>query len=222
MDVIKQYHDHGRETMTADPIESTHFLEPNEKPFEKSIWIPGEAAAHKRLDEFVKFDFKEYAKMRDFPVANLKTVLGTRTSGLSPYLSVGSISIRQIIEKIHPNAAKIEESIFMNELIWRDFYRHILHYFPKVCRGEPFKKEAKNLKWDNPEGKLQVWMQGKTGYPIVDAGMRQLNTTGWMHNRLRMICASFLVKDLLIDWKLGEQYFMQQLIDGELREIYLT
>ncbi len=102
----------------------------------------------------------------------------------------------------------------MNELIWREFYRHLLTYYPALCKHRPFIAWTDRVCWNPAQKALIAWQKGETGYPIVDAAMRQLNETGWMHNRLRMIVASFLVKDLLIDWREGERYFMSQLVDG--------
>ncbi|HCO5344734.1 TPA: deoxyribodipyrimidine photo-lyase [Escherichia coli] len=107
-------------------------------------------------------------------------------------------------------------SVWLNELIWREFYRHLITYHPSLCKHRPFIAWTDRVQWQSNPAHLQAWQEGKTGYPIVDAAMRQLNSTGWMHNRLRMITASFLVKDLLIDWREGERYFMSQLIDGDL------
>lgn len=105
---------------------------------------------------------------------------------------------------------------WLNELIWREFYRHLLVAWPDLCRHRPFIPWTAQIRWrDDPAG-LQRWQQGMTGFPLVDAAMRQLNRCGWMHNRLRMLTASFLVKDLLIDWRLGERYFLRQLLDGDL------
>jgi len=105
--------------------------------------------------------------------------------------------------------------IFIGELIWRDFYKQILWEFPHVATGS-FRPEYDRVEWDNDRRKFEIWCQGRTGFPIVDAAMRQLNQTGWMHNRLRMIVASFLTKDLLISWQWGERYFMEKLFDGDL------
>lgn len=105
---------------------------------------------------------------------------------------------------------------WLNELIWREFYRHLLVAYPRLCQHHPFIGWTDAVRWNDSEQQLIAWQKGQTGYPIVDAAMRQLNETGWMHNRLRMISASFLVKDLLIDWRLGERYFMSQLLDGDL------
>jgi deoxyribodipyrimidine photo-lyase len=105
---------------------------------------------------------------------------------------------------------------WLNELIWREFYRHLLVAFPRLSRGQNFNLLGKNIQWRNDADEFSAWCKGQTGYPIVDAAMRQLNQTGWMHNRLRMVVASFLTKHLLIDWRWGEKYFRQHLIDGDL------
>jgi deoxyribodipyrimidine photo-lyase len=107
------------------------------------------------------------------------------------------------------------ERCWLNELAWRDFYRHILAAYPRVCKGRPFKLDTDKLPWQTNEDLYQAWCQGKTGVPIVDAAMRQLNATGWMHNRLRMIVAMFLTKHLMIDWRLGEAYFYSRLADAD-------
>jgi deoxyribodipyrimidine photo-lyase len=104
---------------------------------------------------------------------------------------------------------------WQQELAWREFYQHALHFFPDLAQG-PYREQWKRFPWENNEAHFQAWCEGCTGYPIVDAAMRQLNETGWMHNRCRMIVASFLTKDLIIDWRWGEKYFMQKLVDGDL------
>jgi len=106
--------------------------------------------------------------------------------------------------------------IWVSELAWRDFYAHVMVGFPRVSMHRPFKAKTEAIKWRDNQNDLEAWQEGRTGYPIVDAGMRQLNQTGWMHNRLRMVTAMFLTKHLLIDWRLGERYFMENLIDGDL------
>ena len=104
----------------------------------------------------------------------------------------------------------------MNELIWREFYKHLLVGFPRLSKGENFQRRYDAVPWDDDEQEFQAWCRGQTGYPLVDAGMRQLLTTGWMHNRVRMVCAMFLTKHLLIDWRRGERFFMRHLVDGDL------
>ena len=137
---------------------------------------------------------------------NLPAVKGTSQLGI--HLRFGTVSIREIGRQ-----CKDLSTTFLNELIWRDFYHAILWHFPHVRRGEAFKKEYELIEWENNETYFEKWCAGKTGYPIVDAGMRELNATGFMHNRVRMIVASFLTKHLLIDWRWGEMYFAQKLLD---------
>ena len=147
---------------------------------------------------------KNYAERRNFPAIE-------GTSRLSVHLRFGTVSIRDLARK-----AKDLSETWLNELIWRDFYFNILYHFPRVGQGHAFRKEYENIAWRNNEIEFQKWCEGKTGYPIVDAGIREMNTTGYMHNRVRMIVASFMVKHLLIDWRWGEAYFAKKLIDFDL------
>ena len=143
------------------------------------------------------------------------------TSGLSPYLRFGMLSARQAAwaarraeAQAMDAAARLGAETWLNELIWREFYAAILYHFPFV-RQMAFRPELREISWRDAPADFAAWVDGRTGYPVVDAAMRQLQTTGWMHNRARMITASFLTKDLLIDWRLGERYFMQHLLDGD-------
>ena len=144
---------------------------------------------------------KSYAQDRDFPAK-------PGTSRLSVHLRFGTISIRSLVRK-----AVGKSEVWLNELIWRDFYFNILHHFPHISEGHSFRKEYDRMNWRNNEEEFKAWCEGRTGYPIVDAGMRELNATGFMHNRVRMIVASFLVKHLLVDWRWGEAYFAEKLLD---------
>ena len=146
---------------------------------------------------------RNYKEQRDIP-----SIQGT--SRLSVHLRFGTISIRELADE----AGALNET-FLNELIWRDFYHMILWHFPKVV-GNAFKPEYDKINWRNNEKEFEAWCNGQTGYPIVDAGMRELNITGFMHNRVRMIVASFLTKHLLIDWRWGEAYFAKKLLDFDL------
>lgn len=146
---------------------------------------------------------KEYGDKRNFPAIH-------GTSRLGVHYRFGTVSIREKAAK----AIGLSET-YLNELIWRDFYSQILHHFPHIVK-ESFRKKYDNIDWRNNKEEFEAWCQGKTGYPIVDAGMRELNTTGYMHNRVRMIAASFLTKHLLIDWRWGEAYFAQKLLDYDL------
>lgn len=144
---------------------------------------------------------KKYTDQRNFPGIN-------GTSKLGVHLRFGTISIRKLVQYSLP----LNET-FLNELIWRDFYFSILHHFPHISTGKAFRQEYDLISWSNNETEFEKWCNGKTGYPIVDAGMRELNETGFMHNRVRMIVASFLTKHLLIDWRWGEAYFAKKLLD---------
>lgn len=144
-----------------------------------------------------------YAEERDYPAKDI-------TSRLGIHLRFGTVSIRKIMSQ-----AKGKSEIFMNELIWREFFMCILYHYPDAV-DHNFNRKYDAVKWRNNEKEFELWCKGKTGYPIVDAGMRELNETGFMHNRVRMIVASFLCKHLLIDWKWGEAYFAEKLLDYEL------
>ncbi|MDD3688082.1 MAG: deoxyribodipyrimidine photo-lyase, partial [Bacteroidales bacterium] len=155
------------------------------------------------VKEFNHDAIKDYHNYRDFPSKDLGTYLG-------PHLRFGTISIRQLMREYFSS-----NETFISELIWREFFMQILYHFPK-SEKENFKKQYDTVKWRNNEDEFEKWCKGETGYPIVDAGMRQLNSTGYMHNRVRMITASFLCKHLLIDWRWGEAYFAAKLLDYEL------
>ncbi len=146
---------------------------------------------------------KQYTEQRDFPAIN-------GTSKLGIHLRFGTLSVRKLL------AYAIERNqTFVNELIWRDFYQQILWHFPYVVKGA-FRKEYNDIEWSKDEKLFQSWCQGQTGYPLVDAGMRELNATGYMHNRVRMVVASFLTKHLLLNWQWGEAYFAEKLLDFDL------
>lgn len=165
---------------------------------------PGMSGARMLFEEFAAGRIKRYGALRDFPA--IKGV-----SYLSVHLRFGTISIRELVRSALAN----EADIWLSELIWRDFYFMILDRFPHVV-GHAFKPDYDAIQWEDwPEG-FAAWCEGRTGYPLVDAAMRQLNFSGWMHNRLRMVVASFLTKDLGIDWRLGEKYFAEQLNDFDL------
>ena len=153
-------------------------------------------------DDFKTDIIESYDQTRDYPHME-------GTTRLSLHLRFGTVSIRELAR-----VAKSHNEKFFNELIWRDFYQMILYHFPKSV-NEPFKAKYAAVKWENNEDHFKTWCEGKTGYPLVDAGMRQLNETGYMHNRVRMLVASFLTKHLLIDWRWGESYFANKLLDYE-------
>ena len=186
---------------------------PEAKPLKQ--FPAGEAEAERRLQGFLEDHVQDYREHR-----NRLDLDGTST--LSPYFRFGMLSSRravasimQILNSAPASYAKEGAETWLNELIWREFYHSILYHFPYVSR-KAFRPELRSIEWNNfPEG-LDAWKIGNTGYPVVDASMRQLAALGWMHNRGRMIAASFLVKDLLIDWQEGEEWFMRFLVDGDL------
>ena len=179
------------------------------------LWPAGEEEAHDRLNRFLDEDIKQYKAKRDIPSE-------AATSQLSPYLAMGAISSTQCMHAaLSLNHGSLSEgnqgvSTWINELIWREFYKHLLVDFPHLCRFKPFKPETDRLPWKKESEHFDAWKEGRTGFPIVDAAMRQLKQTAWMHNRLRMVVAMFLTKHLFIDWRLGEAYFMSMLVDGDL------
>lgn len=182
---------------------------------DSSHWPLAHEVEQQVIPSFLQEKIDQYQQNRDIP-----GIKGT--SGLSPYLAIGAISPRYLLTLLINSFPDIllgqPSSAFtwLNELIWREFYRHLMFQFPALCKSKNFNDKYDSLPWVNEQQHLIAWQQGKTGYPIIDAAMRQLNQTGWMHNRLRMVVASFLTKHLLIDWRLGEKYFMQHLIDGDL------
>ena len=189
-----------------------------ELKFINDIKLPkvGEAAALKLLTQFCDGNaILRYQTERDFPAH-------AGTSTLSPHLRFGTVGIRRVWEAaiaseqlVRSDEESASVTIWKQELAWREFYQHVLFYFPELETGA-YRPQMRNFPWDDDKERFMAWCEGRTGYPIVDAAMRQLNQTGWMHNRCRMIVASFLTKDLLINWQWGERYFMQKLLDGDL------
>lgn len=179
------------------------------------VIAPGEAAATEKLEEFTYAAINEYKEQRNFPAVN-------GTSQLSAALKFGVIGIRTVwaatkaaLENSRSDETSISIIGWQQELAWREFYQHAMYNFPELETGA-YREVFKNFPYNDNEEHFQAWCEGKTGYPIVDAAMRQMNELGWMHNRCRMIVASFLTKDLLINPQLGEKYFYQRLIDGDL------
>jgi len=180
-----------------------------------SAWPLATTFEQEILPTFYQEKISDYKVNRDIP-----SIKGT--SGISPYLAAGVISPRFVLRLLlnkYPDllvASDSKEFSWLNEIIWREFYRHLLFHEQRLCKHQCYKENYQTISWHNDAALFEAWCQGRTGYPLVDAAMRQLNQTGWMHNRLRMVVASFLTKHLLIDWRLGEKYFMQHLIDGDL------
>ena len=178
------------------------------------LWKEGESNANELLHSFLKNKIVDYSKNRNDPILE-------GTSRISPYLALGIISPKKcILEALKLNNFEFTSghqgiTKWIDEIVWREFYRNIMFSFPKVSKGDPFQDYSKNIKWRFDEKQLLAWKDGMTGFPLIDAAMRQLKHEGWMHNRLRMVVAMFFTKNMLHDWRLGETYFMQNLIDGD-------
>ena len=180
--------------------------------FRADLWTAGEHAALTRLGVFASQRLAGYKDDRDAPAIN-------GTSSLSPSLAVGALSPRQCLRAaMDANNGRYTDGAqgpdtWISELLWRDFYKHFVVAFPRVVKRRPYKTETEAIAWDDNDDHLTAWKEGRTGFPIVDAATRQLEQTGWMHNRLRMIVAMFLTKDLFLDWRLGEKHFARRLVD---------
>jgi deoxyribodipyrimidine photo-lyase len=179
------------------------------------VTAPGEAAAQEKLEKFCDSTIYDYQQQRNFPGVH-------GTSQLSAALKFGVIGVRTVwaatlaaLENSRSEEAEASIRVWQQELAWREFYQHAMYNFPALAEGA-FRETLKNFPYDNNKDYFQAWCEGRTGYPIVDAAMRQMNEIGWMHNRCRMIVANFLTKDLLINPQLGEKYFMQKLYDADL------
>ncbi|MBM3609996.1 MAG: deoxyribodipyrimidine photo-lyase [Alphaproteobacteria bacterium] len=183
----------------------------SKQPWEEKFhhhWTVGEQAAQKRLEVFVEDHLSFYKNGRDFPAQY-------HVSKLSPYLHFGEISPHQLWEEINQIEPNLHTECFLKELGWREFSHYLLYHFPTLP-SQNFQKKFDAFPWENNETFLNAWKSGETGYPIIDAGMRELWQTGYMHNRIRMIVGSFLIKNLLIHWKKGEQWFWDCLLDADL------
>jgi deoxyribodipyrimidine photo-lyase len=180
-----------------------------------TLWPIGQEAAIRRLHKFIDAGLYQYHEARDFPAID-------GTSKLSPYLAAGMISPRQcFLSALDANNNELDTgnpgaTTWLGELIWREFYKHILIAAPRVSMHKAYQEKTDKIRWDYDKKLFLAWQTGQTGYPIIDAAMRQLNLTGWMHNRMRMVVAMFLTKNLFFDWRLGETYFITHLIDGDL------
>ena len=195
--------------------ESKRLTEEEKERFH-TMWPAGEAEAMIRLAKFIKERILNYHDTRNLPGGN-------GTSSISPHLAAGTLSARtavRLAKAAAPRSTLTDDrkqghSMWIGEVAWRDFYKHVLCHWPYICMNKPFKPEYSNIVWSYDMEAFEKWTEGKTGFPIVDAAMRQAKHTGYMHNRCRMIVASFLAKDLLIDWRMGEKWFMEHLIDGD-------
>ncbi|ACA87053.1 deoxyribodipyrimidine photo-lyase [Shewanella woodyi] len=177
-------------------------------------WPLADEVMEKVIPHFFSAKVCDYKERRDFPAIK-------GTSGLSPYLAIGALSPRTLYQQLLARYPQLIEDdnhpafCWLNELIWRDFYKHLLFHYPRLSKQTSFLEKYAKTQWPGTQAEFDAWSKGETGYPLVDAAMRQLVRTGWMHNRLRMVVASFLTKHLLVDWRQGEQFFMSHLIDGD-------
>ena len=201
-----------QQTKIGDSDEIPNFELENElKRNALKLYEPGEKAAIEILENFFENKISDYKVARDFPAQD-------STSKLSVYLSSGIISAKKCVSRlleISEDTPGTGEYSWFNEIIWREFYKYIIFHYPRVSMRKSFNEKYDQVKWRDDEEDFVAWTKGETGFPIIDAAMKQLLNTGWMHNRLRMIVAMFLSKNLLIDWKRGEEFFMQNLIDGD-------
>ena len=201
-----------QQTKIGDSDEIPNFVLENAlKKNALKLYEPGEKAAIEILENFFENKISDYKVARDFPAQD-------STSKLSVYLSSGIISAKKCVSKlleISEDTPGTGEYSWFNEIIWREFYKYIIFHYPRVSMRKSFNEKYDQVKWRDDEEDFVAWTKGETGFPIIDAAMKQLLNTGWMHNRLRMIVAMFLSKNLLIDWKRGEEFFMQNLIDGD-------
>ncbi len=188
------------------------FSLPNLAVQEDLMWNVSETYGHQVLQDFLQDKAISYDEQRDIPFAE-------GTSGLSVFLALGVLSVRQCVFSAYQQngyrlcGGQAGLDVWISELIWRDFYRHLLVGFPYVCQYQPFKVATKQVNWLHNPKHFKAWCHAQTGYPLIDAAMNQLKTTGFMHNRLRMLCAMFLSKHLLLDWREGEIFFSQNLVD---------
>ncbi|KAK8100467.1 deoxyribodipyrimidine photo-lyase protein [Apiospora kogelbergensis] len=180
-----------------------------------ALYPAGEHEAIDRLEKFAEEKISRYHEKRNFPAQ-------PGTSNISVHLAAGTLSSRTAVcyARDRNKTKKLNEGfegikVWISEVAWRDFYKHVLVHWPYVCMNKPFKAEYSNITWSYNTEHFEAWCAGRTGYPIVDAAMRQCRHMGWMHNRLRMVVASFLCKDLLLDWRMGERFFMEHLVDGD-------
>ena len=180
-----------------------------------SLWPAGEHEAQDRLQKFLIHRVEKYKDTRNFPAANSTAVVSVHFSSGTLSARTAVIAAREANETNKLDTGNKGIVGWISEIAWRDFYKHVLAHWPYVCMNKPFKPEYTNIKWEYDTALFEKWCTGQTGYPFIDAAMRQLNHTNYMHNRARMAVASFLAKDLLIDWRMGERYFMEHLIDGD-------
>ena len=211
--ILSDIHEQKNIAIPSDPVPTT--LPGLNISINPKLWPAGEKTALKRLQKFTQQNLATYDKTRDFPHID-------GTSKLSPYLAAGMLSPRKaFLTALEANDHRLGDGnagaiAWMNELIWRDFYKHIVVTVPRISMHQAYQPQTEGVVWHFDPEQYQAWTTGQTGFPIIDAAMRQLKKTGWMHSRLRMITATFFTKYMFFDWRLGEAFFMENLIDGDL------
>ncbi|MDG1203587.1 MAG: deoxyribodipyrimidine photo-lyase [SAR86 cluster bacterium] len=199
-------------TQVKSDLSNLQFIKTHSANIE--LWPAGEDAAQEKLASFLQLKAKSYSKSRNSPIID-------GTSRISPYLALGILSPKRcILEGLKLNNFEFTSGNkgickWIDEIVWREFYRNIMYAFPKVSQNQPFQDYTNSIQWRYSNEELKAFFAGKTGFPIVDAGIRQMLEEGWMHNRLRMVVAMFFTKNMLHDWRIGEKFFMQHLIDGD-------
>ena len=199
-------------TQVKSDLSNLQFIKTHSANIE--LWPAGEDAAQEKLASFLQLKANSYSESRNSPIID-------GTSRISPYLALGILSPKRcILEGLKLNDYEFTSGNkgickWIDEIVWREFYRNIMHSFPKVGMNQPFQDYTKSIHWRHSSEELEAFYTGRTGFPIVDAGIRQMLAEGWMHNRLRMVVAMFFTKNMLHDWRLGEKFFMQNLIDGD-------
>ena len=201
-------------TSISSNIDSFDFSFNKSHSVDMKLWPVGENEALKNLNKYLDKKIFNYARDRNDPIIE-------GTSRLSPYLALGIISPKRcILEALKKNNFELDSgekgiTKWIDEIVWREFYKNIMFSFSRVSKGKPFQEYTNKIKWRFNEEEYEAWKNGKTGFPLIDAAMRQLKAEGWMHNRLRMVVAMFFTKNMLHDWRLGEAFFMQNLLDGD-------
>ena len=201
-------------TSISSNIDNFDFSFNKHHSVDMKLWPVGENEALKNLNKYLDKKIFNYSRDRNDPIIE-------GTSRLSPYLALGIISPKRcILEALKKNNFELDSgekgvTKWIDEIVWREFYKNIMFSFSRVSKGKPFQEYTNKIKWRFNEEEYEAWKNGKTGFPLIDAAMRQLKAEGWMHNRLRMVVAMFFTKNMLHDWRLGEAFFMQNLIDGD-------
>ena len=213
LDIEFKYLEKKKSSITSNVVDFDFKFKRNHL-VDMTVWPSGEISAKDRLELYLSKNILRYSQDRNDPIID-------GTSRISPYLANGIISPKRcILEALKINNFELDTgdkgiTKWIDEIIWREFYKNIMYCFPKVSQNKPFQDYTNKIKWRYKKSEFDAWKNGNTGFPIIDSAMRQLKSEGWMHNRLRMVVAMFFTKNMLHDWRIGEEFFMQNLIDGD-------